>query len=73
MTMNIPNNLLRIFLFVFMFLFSIELLFATSQFNFKPKNNHYEFIYDDSNCSVYNVSSCNFCSPGTIYNDSKMI
>ena len=62
----IPNNLLRLFLFMFLF------LFATSHFSFK---NNYEIIYDDDddNCSVYNISLCNFCSPGTIYNDSKTI
>ena len=32
---------------------------------------HYDFNANETNCSSYNSTNCDFCGPGTIYNSSK--
>lgn len=46
---------------------------------YKPTQSQHDFYFTDflsnieTNCTDFNSSDCNFCTPGTIYNASKFI
>ncbi len=31
----------------------------------------HEFSVKDTNCSLFNLTNCDYCGPGTVYNSSK--